>query len=131
MKPSVGVYYYPWYRAGWVRKTDWRRAMRLRLEHPQEPRIGLYDSRDPEVIAEHIRQSIRGGIAFWAVSWWGPGSYTDRTFRDDILKHPDAAKLKYAVLYESTGRMKSFTNPDYSKWMGDLEYIKKIQKGIE
>jgi hypothetical protein len=29
-------------------------------------------------------------------------------FKDVILKHPDAAKLKYAVLYESTGRMGGF-----------------------
>ena len=122
--PSVGVYYYPWYRDGWIRKTRWQRAMRRHLEHAQEPKSGLYDSRDSEVIGDHIEQSARGGISFWAVSWWGPGEYTDRVFKEHILEHPNASELKYAVLYESTGRMRSFDNPDYSKWLSDLEYLK-------
>ncbi len=121
-KPSVGVYYYPWYRGGG--RSSWRKAMRLHLKNPQEPKSGLYDSRDPKVIADHIEQSVRGGISFWAVSWWGPKGHKDRTFRDNILKHPDSSKLKYAILYESKGRMGSFKNPDYSRWIGDLEYLK-------
>lgn len=127
-KPSVGVYYYPWYHGGgdrWLKKNPWRRAMRVHLKNPQEPKSGLYNSRDPKVITDHIEQSVRGGISFWAVSWWGPGEDTDYTFRDNILKHPDSSKLKYAILYESTGRMRSFKNPDYSKWIGDLEYLKE------
>ena len=125
-KPSVGVYYYPWYQdSGWFGRNPWRKAMRQHLKNPQEPKSGLYNSRDPKVIADHIEQSIRGGISFWAVSWWGPKDYKDRTFRDNILKHPDSSKLKYAILYESTGRMRSFKNPDYSKWMSDLEYLKE------
>ncbi len=125
-KPSVGVYYYPWYRkARFFGKGQWNRVMRLHLNDPQKPMSGLYDSRDPQVIGEHIEQSVRGGISFWAVSWWGPGSFTDDTFRKDILKHPDSAKLKYAVLYESTGRFGKFSRPDYGKWISDLEYLKK------
>lgn len=123
--PNVGVYYYPWYGQGWAPKSQWRRAMRLHLEHPQEPMDGLYDSRDDGVIASHIEQSVRGGIGFWAVSWWGPGSYTDRTFKRNILRHPDASKLKYAILYESTGRMGSFNRPSYRHWISDLEYLKQ------
>jgi len=125
-KPTVGAYYYPWYRKpGFFRRNKWNRAMRLHLKDPQKPKAGLYDSRSPKVIGDHIEQSVRGGISFWAVSWWGPGSFTDDTFRKNILKHPDAAKLKYAILYESTGRMKKFSNPDYSRWVTDLEYLKK------
>ncbi len=128
-KPSVGVYYYCWYDGDggsrWYRRNPWRRAMRLHLKDPQKPKSGLYDSRDPKVIADHIEQSVRGGISFWAVSWWGPGGSKDDTFRDHILKHPDSSKLKYAILYESTGRMRSFDNPNYSRWIGDLEYLKK------
>lgn len=121
-KPSVGVYYYPWYT---VSEGKWKQAMRLHLASPQTPKSGLYDSRDPEVISDHIQQSLRGGVLFWAVSWWGPGSYTDLVFKEDILTHPDASKLKYAVLYESTGRFGRFENPDYRFWMSDLKYLKK------
>ena len=126
VKPSVGVYYYPWYDDNqWFQRNSWRRAMRLHLKPPQQPKLGLYNSDNPEVIGEHIAQSIRGGISFWAVSWWGPNDQKDRTFKEHILKHPDSGKLKYAILYESTGRFGRFNSPNYSHWMGDLEYLKK------
>ena len=117
--PVVGAYYYPWYGDGWSPSRRWNRAMRLRLEPPQEPKLGRYHSRDPEVVADHIAQSTRGGIGFWAVSWWGPGTYTDRTLKDHILEHKDAPQLRYAILYESTGRMGRFDRPDYRLYAGD------------
>lgn len=125
-KPSVGVYYYPWYTGS---QRQWRQAMRLHLASPQNPKSGLYDSRNQEVIAEHIKQSLRGSISFWAVSWWGPGSYTDRVFKEDLLTHPDASKLKYAILYESTGRLGRFNNPNYKHWLSDLAYLKDTYFG--
>jgi hypothetical protein len=125
-RPMVGVYYYPWYRAqGTSRASNWRQALRQRLVPAQAPKLGRYDSSDPNVVGDHIAQSVRGGIAFWASSWWRPGDYTDTTLRDVILKHPDAGKLKYAILYESTGRLGTFVNPDYSRWIDDLTYLAK------
>jgi hypothetical protein len=121
IKPVVGVYYYPWYRGG----REWRRVMRLHLKPPQEPKLGRYRSDDPDVIADHIAQSAQAGIDFWAVSWWGPDTQTDVNFRDAILPHPDSGKLKYAVLYEATGRMGRFANPDYQHWIPDLTYLKE------
>ncbi len=134
-KPTIGVYYYPWYAsaASWdssysekmPRHLKWNHAMRLHLIPPQQPKAGLYDSRDPKLITEHLTQSKRGAIDFWAVSWWGPGHYSDIAFKDHILKHPDAGQLKYAILYESTGRFRSFDDPNYAGWMDDLAYLKK------
>ena len=125
-KPVVGVYYYPWYRQPEPGTLgQWRRVMRLRLATPQKPKVGLHSSRDPNVIGEHIAQSLRGGIDFWAVSWWGPNQICDDVLRDVILPHPDAGKLKYAILYESTGRLGSLRNPHYRHWMDDLAYIEK------
>jgi len=127
----VGAHYYPWYRApsdealergeiGWMRE-----ALRGRLAPRQLPRVGIYDSRDPKVIAAHIAQSVQAGIDFWPVSWWGPESRLDRTFREHILEHPEAKKLRYAVLYESTGRLGSFEKPDYSNLVEDFRYLAK------
>jgi len=123
----LGAYYYPWYKTPPpnAERHSWRQAMRLRLNPPQLPNAGLYDSSNPDTIAEHIKQSVHGGIDFWAVSWWGAGSQTDRTFRKGILKHPDAAKLRYAVLYESTGRFGSFRNPNYTNLTNDLAYLRE------
>ncbi len=119
--PIVGVYYYPWYRHA----AQWRRVMRQHVKAPQEPKAGLYRSDDPKVIAEHIAQSVRGGISFWAVSWWGPDQICDDNFKGAILPHPDAKKLKYAMLYESTGRFGRFDNPSYARWISDLTYLKE------
>ena len=120
-RPVVGVYYYPWYE----QPSQWRNVMRRHLRIPQEPKAGLYRSDNPKVVAEHIAQSLRGGISFWAVSWWGPRRHDDRTFRQAILGHPDAGKLKYAVLYESTGRLGRMNRPRYTNWITDFQYLKE------
>ncbi len=121
-KPIVGVYYYPWYRNP---SREWRQVMRHHLKAPQEPKVGLYRSNDPNVVGDHIAQSVRGGISFWAVSWWGPRQICDTNFKNAILTHPDAGKLKYAILYESTGRFGGFNNPSYRRWIDDLTYMKE------
>lgn len=119
--PTVGVYYYPWH----VGSREWRRVMRTRLAAPQEPKVGRYRSDDPNVVGDHIAQSLRGGISFWAVSWWGAEHRSDRNFRDAILPHPQAGALKYAILYESTGRFGRFESPDYGRWIEDLTYLEE------
>ncbi|HUF61997.1 MAG TPA: hypothetical protein VMN36_07975 [Verrucomicrobiales bacterium] len=126
---TIGAYYYPWYEAPESRRgrnEDWMsKALRGRLEPRQLPKLGVYDSRDPAVIAEHIAQSKRGGIDFWAVSWWGPGGREDRVFRERILEHPGAAQLQYAVLYESTGRLGRLNAPNHENLLGDFAYLKE------
>ncbi|MHC4629182.1 MAG: glycoside hydrolase family 71/99 protein [Planctomycetota bacterium] len=127
-KPVVGVYYYPWYR-GPGRARQWTRVMRQHLKVPQEPAVGLYRSDDPRVVGAHIAQSLRGGIDFWAVSWWGPDQICDNNLSQAILPHPDAHKLKYAILYEATGRLGSFARPHYRHWMSDLAYLEETYFG--
>lgn len=123
---TIGAYYYPWYGAAPAGETGWMtQALRGRLQPQQLPKLGVYGSRDPGVIGGHIAQSVRAGLDFWAVSWWGPGRRDDRTFREGILTHADAAKLKYAVLYESTGRLGSMKKPDYGKLLSDFAYLKE------
>jgi len=123
---TLGTYYYAWYNAPGVQKDlGWmKRALRGRLRPQQLPKLGVYDSRDAAVIKDHIEQCEHAGINFWAVSWWGQGRQ-DKTFQDHILKHPDAGKLKYAVLYESTGRLGSMKNPTYKNLIPDFEYFTK------
>lgn len=132
---KVGAYYYPWFKkdAGpegldWMnqRQNTWREnVMRFKLKPSQKPLLGCYDSEDPEVIGGHIEQSVRGGVDFWAVSWWGPETPTDQAFREAILTHPQSDKLEYAVLYEATGRFGEFSAPSYDKWLDDLAYMKE------
>jgi hypothetical protein len=124
--PTVGAYYYPWYGGkGRDTSADWRNVFRQRLRPPQTPAAGLYNSDDPAIVKEHIAQSRRAGLSFWAVSWWGPDSLTDRVFRNVLLTHPDASHLRFAVLYESTGRLGSLDRPNYDKWLADLAYLEE------
>jgi hypothetical protein len=125
-RPVIGAYYYPWYGvSGRPVERDWRNLLRQKLVPPQTPHAGLYHSDDPAVIAEHLSQSRRAGLGFWAVSWWGPDTATDRTFREAILKHPGAAQLRYAVLYESTGRLGGFRRPRYDALDDDFAYLQE------
>lgn len=124
--PVVGAYYYPWYGVNdRPLEHDWDHVMRRKLAPPQAPLVGLYRSDDPKVISQHIEQSKRAGIDFWAVSWWGPDTATDRTIREAILKHPDAAQLRYAILYEATGRLGSFDHPHYRHLVDDFAYLER------
>ena len=124
----VGAYYYPWYKSGYkvaglpIQQSNWDSALRTHLTPSQTPKLGLYDSDEEYVISAHIAQSIRGGIDFWAVSWWGPKSNTDNVFRSEILTNPNASKLKYAILYESTGRLGSLLKPGYINFLPDIKY---------
>jgi glycoprotein endo-alpha-1,2-mannosidase len=117
----VGAYYYPWYGPG-AGGHDFD-CLRNTLVPKQYPMLEHYNNSDPSVIAHHIYQSGKANIKFWFVSWWGPGTFEDNIFKNNILTHPDASKLKYAILYESTGRLGSFSNPNYNNLLPDFQYL--------
>ncbi len=119
---NVGVYYYPWY-GGFSGGHDFTSTLRAHLSPPQPPALGSYSSRDSATIASHIDQSLQANVDFWAVSWWGPNSAENRTFRDYILANPRASDLKYAVHYESTGRLGSFDSPSFGNLIPDFRYL--------
>ena len=149
VSPYVGAYYYPWfiyphealkekYPSFYTRKQEknikisWEKhVLRSRLQEQQKPKLGFYNSFDPDVIGDHIQQSLRGNIKFWASSWWGPGSKTDVILKDHILTHPEASKLKYAILYETMGRIKAkdpkepFDDLNYDNVLTDFKYLQK------
>ena len=115
---EVGAYYYPWYAP-----SNFGDTLRRHLVPQQAPQIGYYDSRARSTIEAHIDQSHLGNIDFWATSWWGPGSSEDQTIRNDILTDPRAKELKYAVHYESTGRLGTFANPSYANLVPDFTFL--------
>lgn len=119
---NVGVYYYPWY-GSFSGGHSFSSTLRSHLSPVQPPVLGAYSSRDNAAIASHIDQSHQANVDFWAVSWWGPNSAENTTLRDSILAHPRAAELKYAVHYESTGRLGSFDNPNFNNLVPDFRYL--------
>lgn len=98
-RPLILAHYMPWFRAepqpdgstawdhwSWfgkgpkhdpsVRRADGRPD----LASVDEPLIGPYDSRDPEVLAYHFRTARAVGIQGFIVDWYGPETYTDDVF---------------------------------------------------
>jgi hypothetical protein len=120
---KVGVYYYPWHGPG-AGGHGFTTTLRNHLVPVQKPEAGHYMNDAPVIIESHIRQSKRGNIHFWACSWWGPGSFSDTVLKDAILTHPSASNLRYAILYESTGRLGPSEKPDYSRLETDFAYLK-------
>ena len=101
--PTIGAYYYAWY-GGDGRHWD-KGYARARLDTPQRPALGEYDSRDPHVIASHYGWAQRYGVDLFIASWWGPGGYDDVTLRDHVLPSPARGRTRIALLYESTLRL--------------------------
>jgi hypothetical protein len=121
-EPVVGVYYYPWY-GNFSGGHSVNQSLRGHLVPPQPPALGAYSSRDSATVAKHYDHSQQGNIHFWAVSWWGPQSAENTTFRNSILAHPRHAEVKYAIHYESTGRLGTFENPNFNNLIPDFRYL--------
>jgi Glycosyl hydrolase family 99 len=74
--------YYPWYGTNPWR--HWDEAYRIPpydIAATSVPELGPYDSRDPRVLEQHARWIVESGAGAIDVSWWGRGSYEDRTVR--------------------------------------------------
>ncbi len=93
----VMAYYYPWYDAGHWEEGYWR----AELQPAQQPLLGEYDSQDARVIRQHLTWSEEYGIDSWAISWWGRGSYSDRTLRKHILPQMEGRQAQFCIFYES------------------------------
>jgi len=106
----IGAFYYPWYNRNdpyfshWFNRDVWKRR-----GFKGEPLLGGYDSRDPDVIRKHIDWATGHGIDFFLVSWGfhGPGTFTDIVLKDHFLRSELVCDIKFAILYETNGRLKS------------------------
>jgi glycoprotein endo-alpha-1,2-mannosidase len=119
---QVGAYYYPWYGTFSGGHT-WTQTLRENLVPQQPPALGYYSSRSSAIVEAQIDESHRGNISFWATSWWGPTSAEDFTLRNYVLADPRAGELHYAIQYESTGRLGSFSSPNFSNLIPDFQYL--------
>ena len=106
--PKVLAFYYPWYGTaagpgGAGRNIHWGRidAAGKDIEASTHyPRLGAYDSHDPNVIDQHCRWAARAGLDGLVVSWWGHGDYTDRAL-PKILAACRRHQLAACVYYEN------------------------------
>jgi hypothetical protein len=121
---TVGVYYYPWHADDFHRGSRNDGYLRGKLQPPQQPMLGEYDDRRPDVIAQHLAWSRQANVKLWVCSWWGPDRREDQTIRSTILPHSDLGSHKIALLYEGSGRgIKASSGWDTSAVYSDLQFI--------
>lgn len=90
---DIAARYYPWHSEG----ENWLQ------DSPGEPVLGEYNSRDEEVINQHIKWALEHGINRFAINWWGPGEFTDVTLRDHFLEAQLASEISFSIHYASPG----------------------------
>src|SRR6185436_6689204 len=73
--------YYPWYGGppDYVHWDFWNRRPPEDLAATCVPRLGAYDVRDRRLLEQHARWIADSGVGAVALSWWGRGSWEDRT----------------------------------------------------
>jgi hypothetical protein len=93
--------YYPWYGGppDYVHWDFWNRRPPDDLASPYVPHLGAYDVRDRRVLEQHARWIADSGVGGVALSWWGRGSWEDRTVHL-IMDVFDAHDLKVTFALE-------------------------------
>jgi hypothetical protein len=96
----VGAYYYPWYGSN---KRHWN-------QYRHQPKLGEYNAKDEQVIRQQIDWATGHGVDFFAISWWGEGTFEDEAVKSHFLKTRLIDELSFAILYESKGRLQAEEN---------------------
>jgi len=130
----LGTHYYLWYGRPTfpvVGGGVWRTG------YSHQPLLGEYESRDSQVINQHINWAKEAGIDFFAINWHDSDSWDDITLRDYYLTHQRASEIKFCLHYDSSLALNVFRNPvsydfndKYSpsktkgeKFLEDFEYL--------
>jgi hypothetical protein len=101
---EVLAYYYPWYGLassgdhgnhwGKINAAEHRAAEALHF-----PEAGVYSSRDPVLVQQHILGARSNGITGFIASWWGEDSYEDRSL-PLLFEKAANADFKVSVFWE-------------------------------
>ena len=99
-KLSVGAYYYTYDLKD---SLFWQRYLRKKLNIQQQPQLGEYSCRDEAVIKQHLDWARDAGIDFFAMSWFGPGSYSDVTVKNYFSDYLKRTKndFKFCLVYQT------------------------------
>jgi len=109
--------YYPWYAMSPVRHWDqYDRHPPIDLAANYMPRLGAYDSRDTQVMEQHARWIAEAGVGAINVSWWGPGSDTDRLI-------PSLMDVMAAHDIHVTFHLEPYTDRHAANYARDIQYL--------
>lgn len=94
-EPVIFAHYY-----GWYNPDQWSQPI------TEDPVLGLYDSLDSAVIAQHIEWGKRAGVTAFSVSWHGKGSITDAQLKNHLKPAVDSqlaedTAMRFMILFET------------------------------
>jgi glycoprotein endo-alpha-1,2-mannosidase len=131
-KPSpflVAASYYPWYTPDRFNYAEcYAGTLRYELSPPQPPILEKYDSRQQDVITQHIAWSTAAGVNVWAMEWVQPNDFLDATIRNSILPNPHMSDMKFAMIYDIAIRFNGDANLTPAKVdtvVADFKYLAK------
>jgi hypothetical protein len=110
--PIRAAFYYPWYPEAWKQQSYYPYTN-------YTPSLGLYSSRDVDILKQHIAMMQHAHIDAGIASWWGQGSQTDGKI-DGLLSAAAGTNFHWALYYEDEGQ----ENPTVSQIQSDLAYIR-------
>jgi hypothetical protein len=116
---TVVVPYYLWYRKD---LSNWKDG------HKYMPLLGEYRSDDSIIMSKHIDWATGYGVDVFLVSWSGYEQGDLKYFDDNLkllLKNPLSKDIKFAILYESVGRLKD-SHPGWN--LSDPENIEILDR---
>jgi glycoprotein endo-alpha-1,2-mannosidase len=106
---NVAAHYYPWYTTGrWNYQECNGGTLRSQLSPAQHPKLGNYDSSDPNVINHHLQWCSEYNIRTLILEFYGSGSGADLVCRNDLFTNPHAGDVQFTVLYDWAIRLGSF-----------------------
>lgn len=118
----IGIHYYAW----WGRGTHWENG------YDGIPVLGEYNSRDSNVIEQHLDWLGRAGINWLSFSWWGRDSWSDETIGNYLLKSAAIEDFEFSILYETQKLLDQGSNgwrtdfdsrANREQFISDIEYL--------
>jgi hypothetical protein len=119
----VLAFYYPWYGTPHGPSRMWFHWEEVSEDSianaAHYPLLGVYDSQDEGLIEAHILLAKYSGVDGFIVSWWGIGSFEDKSL-EKIINIAEKHSFKITIYYES---YRPWNPPDMNQIADELSYI--------
>lgn len=93
---EIGAHYYLWYPSNFNHGN-----LRSKLSPEQEPLLGHYSSKSPQVAEQHIEIASNYGIDFFTLDWWPTRPAQNQSIKDGFLNASNISKMKFCIFYET------------------------------
>lgn len=121
----VGAHYYLWF------PDKFREGiLRSKLSPPQEPALGIYNSRSTAVVENHISSAASAGINFFTLLWSPKNSKFNAPITDTFLNARNISKINFCLFYgtdelatQSNGGIHIIDDQAKQHFMRDLNYF--------